>query len=82
MGDNSGRKVKSATPTKLLHEELSVPARNLLQVLREVELDPQVVEKLGTDAWDSNDLTKIQRKKIDDYMNTLKIKLARLTNQR
>ena len=82
MGDNYGRKVKSATPTKLLHEEPTVPARNLLQFTREMELDPQVVEKLGTDAWDPNDLTKIQRKKLDDYMNTLKIKLARLTNQR
>jgi len=82
MGDNSGRKVKSATPTMLLHEEPTVPERNLLQVTREMELDPQVVAKLGTDAWDPNDLTKIQRKKLDDYMNTLKIKLARLTNQR
>jgi hypothetical protein len=82
MGDNSGRKVKSVTPTKLLHEEPTVPERNLLQVTREMELDPQVVAKLGTDAWDPNDLTKIQRKKLDDYMNTLKIKLARLTNQR
>ena len=59
-----------------------MPERNLLQVTREMELDPQVVAKLGTDAWDPNDLTKIQRKKLDDYMNTLKIKLARLTNQR
>ena len=82
MGDASGRKVKSVTPTKLLHEEPTVPERNLLQVTREMELDPQVVAKLGTDEWDPNDLTEIQRKKLDDYMDTLKRKLARLTNPR
>ena len=81
MGDNSGRKVKSATPTKLLHEEPTVPERNLLQVTREMELDPQVVAKLGTDEWDPNDLTKIQRKKINDHLNSLKIRLAQLTNR-
>ena len=41
-----------------------------------------MVAKLGTDAWDPNDLTKIQRKKLDDHMDTLKRKLARLTNPR